>query len=394
VELLEEGKIKYAKRRRSHRWILVMAFLLLMILASVLLASHPEVRAGKDASSPRPDQFIEVTPEPTSVPTPTPAPTAEPTEEPATPEPTVSYSITAIVINGETYAYMASYEAAEALLASVEEYFVSLADIPADAITELRTDVELVELHNDLKTTSYDEAFKKLTGSNTPLEFVTTATYFEDIALSHTDKVIKDRWLPAGIRVMRVYGRDGLERRTYAVTYVNGRKQKLEVKEDVIVLEPIDGDIRIGEREFPEDYVTRRTYGSFPNEAARLGMKVPVHGEVVKLYGPFTGGFHHGIDIMTEEGTEVLAAADGTVVSVMERGAYGLMIEIEHQLGVTTRYARLGTAAVSVGDTVQKGDVIGTVGHSEEYPHLHFELRIRGTAYNPLKILSVYDIKG
>ena len=97
---------------------------------------------------------------------------------------------------------------------------------------------------------------------------------------------------------------------------------------------------------------------------------------------------------MTAEGAEVRAAADGVVVSVMERGAYGLMIEIEHQSSVTTRYARLGSASVSVGDTVNKGDVIGYVGHSEEYDHLHFELRIRGTAYNPLKILSVFDIQG
>lgn len=393
MELLEEAKVNNVKSRRSHRWFFVVAFVLLIAAAAVFFAG-PGKGERKSSEAPRPAPFMERTPEPSLTPKPTAEPTPEPTEEPATPEPSQDYSLTAIVIEGKTYALMASYEAAEALLQSVEEYFVARDDIPSDAVTVLQTEVEFVVIRDDLRTTPYDEAFELFTGSNTPLKFVTTATYFEDTAIPHKDSVIRDSWLPAGIRVLRLYGHDGVERKTYAVTFVNGKKQGTEVTETVVVLEPVNGDIRIGTREFPDDYVTRRTYGSNPVAAYSLDMIVPVHGDVVKLYGPFTGGFHHGIDIMTEEGTEVLAAADGVVVSVMERGAYGLMVEIDHQSSVTTRYARLGTASVSVGDTVKKGDVIGTVGHSDEYPHLHFELRIRGTAYNPLKILSVFDIKG
>ena len=395
MEMLEEAKRTESGRRRSHRWIYVVVFMLLMAAAALLLILKPAGKDDKSSSSPRPEPFSEITPEPTATPRPTAEPvTPEPTEEPVTPEPTQEYSPTSIIINGKTYAVMASYDAAETLLRNVEEYFLAKADIPADAVTELVTEVVIEEAGADLRTTSYDEAFAVLTGSGTPLKFVTTATYFEDEAIAHKDAVIRDSWLPAGIRVLRLYGRDGVERKTYAVTYVNGKKQGTEVTETVVVLEPVNGDIRIGTREFPDDYITRRTYGSNPVAAFSLGMQVPVHGDVVKLYGPFPGGFHHGIDIMTAEGAEVRAAADGVVVSVMERGAYGLMIEIEHQSSVTTRYARLGSASVSVGDTVNKGDVIGYVGHSEEYDHLHFELRIRGTAYNPLKILSVFDIKG
>ena len=61
------------------------------------------------------------------------------------------------------------------------------------------------------------------------------------------------------------------------------------------------------------------------------------------------------------------------------------MVEIDHGDGFVTRYAHLDSISVAIGDVVAQGDAIGTLGSSGNCstPHLHFELRIDGIAYNP-----------
>ena len=321
----------------------------------------------------------------------TPEPTPEPTQEPAS---TQSYLKTAIVINGHTRIVMSSREAAEELLLNVQRHFEGIADLPENALTELVSKVALEEASQSEEPMTYDAAFELLTAPSTPLMFRSTVTSVEDIVSRHSDHVIADSMLPKGIRVARLVGRDGIERKVWTSFYINGEFQRTVLEETYTVIERIDGDIRIGLREFPEDYVVRPGFGSDPELAHSIGFVPPVHGEVIKLYGPFDGGFHHGIDIAAPGSTPVAAAADGTVVSVMERGAYGLMVEIEHEFGFTTRYARLSEANVSVGDTVSAGDLIGSVGTEDHTTHLHFELRMKGTAYNPLKVLPLSAVQG
>ncbi|MBR3486665.1 MAG: peptidoglycan DD-metalloendopeptidase family protein [Clostridia bacterium] len=395
MEANETVKAIEGKRRRSRRWIAVLLFVLLLAGASAGALLFMGPRDNRQAGEPRPLPFTERTPAPTDEPTPEPTqePTPEPTEPPATPEPTPDYRKTAIVVQGETVAVLASREAAEELMRNVQEYFLSKGEIPDDAVTELNTKLEYAEASDDAPITAYDEAFDYLTGSKTPLEYRTVAAYFEYNTIPHHDTVISDSMLPAGIRVVRLQGRDGVERKTYNIVWFNGRKQRTEVVETVTVIDPINGDIRVGKREFPEDYILRRSFGSNPVAAHSLNMRVPMHGDVITLYGPNSEGFSHGIEISSEGDDTVCAAASGTVVSVMERGAYGLMIEIQHANSVTTRYARLAEAVVSVGDKVEAGAVLGKAAKDGETAVLHFELRIRGTAYNPLKVLSVFDIK-
>lgn len=383
------------QRRRSIRWLIVLLFVLLLAAAAAVGCIMNLNRSARQADVPRPAPYMDPTDAPTEEPSPTPVPTPtpEPTEPPATPEPTQDYVKTAIVIEGKTAAVLASREAAEELMRNVQDFFLQKGEIPADAVTELETSVELQNAPEDSEVSVYDEVFAYLTGRSTPLKYRTVVAYFEYKPIAHKDTVITDRMLPAGIRVVRLQGRDGVERKTYSVVYYNGVKQKTEVVETVTVVEPINGDIRIGLREFPDDFILRRSFGSNPAAAQSLNMKIPMHGDVITYYGPFSGGFHHGIDISSPYGDTVLASAAGTVVSVMERGSYGLMVEIQHANSVTTRYANLAEAAVAVGDTVAAGDVIGKAALNGDTPVLHFELRIRGTAYNPLKILSVFDIK-
>jgi murein DD-endopeptidase MepM/ murein hydrolase activator NlpD len=108
---------------------------------------------------------------------------------------------------------------------------------------------------------------------------------------------------------------------------------------------------------------------------------------------PITGRstFHTGIDIIASPGTPIVAAAGGVVGSVEFHPEYGNLIDIDHDTGITTRYAHLLKSQVKVGDVVMKGQVIAQVGATGRVtgPHLHFEVRDRGVPLNPNKFLAL-----
>ncbi len=121
----------------------------------------------------------------------------------------------------------------------------------------------------------------------------------------------------------------------------------------------------------------------------------PTHGYVTSGYGmrvdPFTGlpQFHAGIDFSARMGAKVMATADGIVVTAGKKGAYGKVIELEHDTGLVTKYAHLSKINVKVGGQVRRGQIIGLVGNTGRStgPHLHYEVRMRGVAQNPQRFL-------
>ena len=104
---------------------------------------------------------------------------------------------------------------------------------------------------------------------------------------------------------------------------------------------------------------------------------------------------HNGVDIAAEEGTPVLAAADGTVYTTYEDDAMGHTVVIRHLGGYTTKYSSLGEdLSVSAGDTVQLGQTIGTVGSSALLEsalgsHLHFAVTHQDKAMDPAEFLAM-----
>ena len=117
----------------------------------------------------------------------------------------------------------------------------------------------------------------------------------------------------------------------------------------------------------------------------------PVRGYVTSRFGPridsLTGvrRTHPGIDVSVPLGTPVRATADGRVVFVEEDGGYGMLVEIDHGHGITTRYAHLSDYKVSLNTNVKRGDVIALSGNSGRStgPHLHYEVRLYGVPENP-----------
>jgi murein DD-endopeptidase MepM/ murein hydrolase activator NlpD len=95
--------------------------------------------------------------------------------------------------------------------------------------------------------------------------------------------------------------------------------------------------------------------------------------------------FHFGIDIAGPRGTPILATAEGEVVLASYRIGFGNTIIIDHGYGFTTVYAHLKNFNVHLGNSVQKGQVIGYMG-STGYStgvHLHYEVHKKGVAVNP-----------
>ncbi len=118
----------------------------------------------------------------------------------------------------------------------------------------------------------------------------------------------------------------------------------------------------------------------------------PVNGTITSGFGYRWGRQHEGIDIGAAEGTPIWAAEDGTVVlqqSEAESGGYGNYTCVDHGGGLSTCYAHQSAFNVSIGDSVQQGQVIGLVGNTGNSfgAHLHFEVRVNGVAYDPMGYL-------
>jgi hypothetical protein len=113
----------------------------------------------------------------------------------------------------------------------------------------------------------------------------------------------------------------------------------------------------------------------------------PLRAPIASPFGPRGTAFHPGIDLPAPLGTPVGAAAPGRVIfAALDWGGYGNLVEVAHGRGVVSMYAHLSAFSVRVGQFVSTGTRVGRLGSSGEAtgPHLHFEVRVRGAAVDPV----------
>ena len=107
---------------------------------------------------------------------------------------------------------------------------------------------------------------------------------------------------------------------------------------------------------------------------------------------PFNGmlAMHEGVDFPVDIGTPVFAAAGGVVIYSGPHPQYGFLVEIDHGNDFTTRYAHCSRVLVREGEVVQRGSKIAESGSTGRAtgPHLHFEVRYRSVAQNPIRFLQ------
>jgi murein DD-endopeptidase MepM/ murein hydrolase activator NlpD len=139
-------------------------------------------------------------------------------------------------------------------------------------------------------------------------------------------------------------------------------------------------------------------WGELQALAQRLPLDLPMAGEaeVSSTYGrrtdPFTKqpAFHAGIDFIGPNRAPVMATAPGVVVFAGRKGPYGRAVEIDHGLGVKTRYAHLSAISVQAGDTIAFGRQLGTMGSTGRSTgqHLHYEILLDDEQIDPAKFIE------
>lgn len=108
-------------------------------------------------------------------------------------------------------------------------------------------------------------------------------------------------------------------------------------------------------------------------------------------YGLRRWRWHHGIDLDLEIGDSIFAAFNGVVrIAKYNRGGYGYYVMLRHENGLETLYGHLDKILVEVGQEVKAGELIGLGGNTGRStgPHLHYEVRYKGHAFNPLHLYN------
>ena len=149
---------------------------------------------------------------------------------------------------------------------------------------------------------------------------------------------------------------------------------------------------------------TESTEPSAQNQKRALKTTAPVSGETVAGYAMETLSYnettrdwrvHNGVDIVAPEGTQVVAAAEGEVYTIYEDDVMGTTVVIRHQDGYTTTYSSLSKElSVQVGDSVEMGQAIGTVGSTALIEtvmgtHVHFSAALNGEPMDPEAFLAL-----
>jgi murein DD-endopeptidase MepM/ murein hydrolase activator NlpD len=173
--------------------------------------------------------------------------------------------------------------------------------------------------------------------------------------------------------------RDGRQR---LLSRVRGDREDLEVETRGLR----ERSLRLGREIARIQGVSGASIDITPSQA---GLVWPVNGPLTSPFGMRWGRMHEGIDVGVGEGTPISAAKAGTVIMAGWGGGYGNLVVIDHGGGLSTAYAHQSRIAVAVGQQVGQGSVIGYVGNTGHSfgAHLHFEVRVNGSATDPLAYL-------
>lgn len=182
-----------------------------------------------------------------------------------------------------------------------------------------------------------------------------------------------------GEKEVKVAGQEGKKLVTYNITESNGVTLEKDVLNEVVLQEPVTQVVSQGTSTLA--VASRGSTGP---------LSWPKTGKINSPYGSRSRGFHTGIDISAKTGDPIKAAAGGKVVTAGWTGSYGYCVVIDHNNGLKTRYAHLSKVQCSIGQTVERGEVVGLAGSTGNStgPHLHFEVIVNGETKNPMNYLN------
>ena len=349
----------------------------------------------------------------------------------------------AMAVNGEDILYVATKEDAEAVLAGIVSSYAT----PGAEITEVTYAEEVSYEKKEIVTAEDAEKDKSLSetyiceveeavqyilnGTSVPLTYtVQGGDTLWDIALANGLSVYELRQMNPGSekrlaigQTLNLYQKNPFVHVTiteiatetqnipYDVAYTEsdslyrgqvqvqsaGQNGTKEVKTQVTKTNGIVTASTVLEEKVLTTPVTQIALTGTKQIAVQSGsgfLQYPVASvEISSGYGASRSGgrrSHKGIDLRAPKGTAFMAADSGTVTFAgWGGGSYGYLITINHGGGVVTKYAHCNSISVSVGQNVQKGEVIGTIGSTGNATGnvLHFEVLINGVQKNPVSYL-------
>jgi murein DD-endopeptidase MepM/ murein hydrolase activator NlpD len=189
----------------------------------------------------------------------------------------------------------------------------------------------------------------------------------------HQVRVLRDGLVASKGRLV-----DAQQRKKVALASLSARERA--DAEEIDALQAVSAELAARIRAAQANSTVRRGSGA---------LIWPVNAPITSPFGMRWGRMHEGIDLGAAYGTPIAAAASGTVIYAGWMEGYGNLTVIDHGGGLSTAYGHQSHIAVSIGEQVAQGQIIGNVGstgHSTG-PHLHFEVRVNGAPVDPLGYL-------
>ena len=195
-------------------------------------------------------------------------------------------------------------------------------------------------------------------------------------------ETVEDDSMYKGDSKILTKGEEGEAQVEADVVYINGYEQERNITSTTTLREPTTTVKAVGTKEKPK--TASKGYFTWPTSSRRINS----HFGGRNLFGSYN--YHSGLDIHATYGENIKAADGGIVTRAGWHYSYGNLVVIKHDNGMETYYAHNSSLLVSVGEKVYQGQPIakaGSTGNSSGV-HCHFEVRVRGSAVNPLNYLS------
>ncbi|MBR6477579.1 MAG: M23 family metallopeptidase [Lachnospiraceae bacterium] len=201
--------------------------------------------------------------------------------------------------------------------------------------------------------------------------------YFEEIYDADTIYIENDEWF-SNQQVVRQQPSAGFRKISVEENYVNDKVEERIILKQELIKEAVPLIVERGTK-VPPTYIKPISGGKLTSGFGKRNR--PTAG---------ASTYHQGVDWSTPVGTTVMASCGGTVSKAGWASGYGYCVFIEHEDGKQTRYGHLSKVLVKVGQKVRQGEKIALSGNTgvSTGAHLHFEIRVNGTAVNPLNYVS------
>lgn len=308
--------------------------------------------------------------------------TPKPTREPESYENTV----TLLVDRAPLMTLESEYAAKQMLW----EYLSSLAVAPeGERFVAAAFDCELILTPGDpyVKPTPASDALALLEGNLTLVPVRVTTLKIKRSETSPQITQASEPALPEGARLITQLGTGALNETTVETVYRAGQVVSAGAPITNTLREARSTILRVGAyNKGKSSGSPTRLEGPEGKSKGDLKLAYPMRGQVTNYFGFVDGKMNYGLNMTASAGTKITAPGEGVVVYCAERGAFGLVVDIDHGNGFVSRLTHLSDVQVELNQRVFLGDSIGALAENEDggRPAFHYELIVDGIPYNPL----------